>query len=164
MMVSAIEIAMIGQFAENVYFGKPCGLMDQMACSVGGLIHIDFKNPEEPVVSPVAVEFEKYNHSLCIVDTKGSHADLTDDYAAVPKEMKQVAEFLGQPVLRLVDEKDFYKNIAEIREKYGDRAVLRTMHLFEENKRVQKAEKLLPQTVQKKYCKKLKKLLLFKTD
>ena len=138
MEISPVFLAQVGQYAENVYFGKPCGLMDQMACSVGGLIHIDFKDPAQPVVSPVAVEFEKYDHSLCIVDTKGSHADLTDDYAAVPREMKQVAEYLGQPVLRMVDEKDFYEKIGEIREAYGDRAVLRTIHLFEENKRVDK--------------------------
>jgi len=138
MKISPVFLAQTGQFAENVYFGKPCGMMDQMACSVGGLIHIDFKNPEEPVVSPVTVEFEKYDHSLCIVDTKGSHADLTDDYAAIPKEMKQAAQFLGQPVLRFVKEETFYEKIGEIREKFGDRAVLRTIHLFEENKRVDK--------------------------
>ena len=138
MEISPIYIAQTGQYAENVFFGKPCGLMDQMACSVGGLIHIDFEDPAVPVVTPVNVEFEKYEHSLCIVDTKGSHADLTDDYAAVPREMKQVAEHLGQPVLRKVDEKDFYVKISEIRAAYGDRAALRAIHLFEENKRVDK--------------------------
>ena len=138
MTISPIFIAQVGQYAENEFFGKPCGLMDQMACSVGGLIHIDFENPKTPIVTPVQVDFEKYEHSLCIVDTKGSHADLTDDYAAVPREMKQVAEYLGQPVLRKVEEKDFYAKIGEIRAAYGDRAALRAIHLFEENKRVDK--------------------------
>lgn len=136
MEISPVFIAQVGQYAENVFFGKPCGLMDQMASSVGGLIHIDFEHPETPIVKQVNVDFEKYGHSLCIVDTKGSHADLTDDYAAVPQEMKQVAGFFGKPVLRMVEEKDFYEKMTEIREAYGDRAVLRALHLFEENKRV----------------------------
>lgn len=138
MKVSPVFIAQVGQYAENVFFGKPCGLMDQMASSVGGLIHIDFEDPKKPVVNQVHVDFEKYGHSLCIVDTKGSHADLTDDYAAVPKEMKQVANYFDQPVLRFVKEEEFYEKISEIREAYGDRAVLRSLHLFEENKRVDK--------------------------
>ncbi len=138
MEISPVKIAQVGQFAENVYFGKPCGLMDQMACSVGGLIHIDFENTKEPFVEKVNVDFGKYNHSLCIVDTKGSHQDLTDDYAAVPQEMKAVAKYFGKNVLREVDEKDFYKNIADIRKKTSDRAVLRAVHFFEEEKRVEK--------------------------
>jgi len=143
MGISPVFIAQVGQYAENKFFGKPCGLMDQMACSVGGLIHIDFEDPKTPIVTPVQVEFEKYGHSLCIVDTKGSHADLTDDYAAIPYEMKQVAEYLGHPVLRKVDEKEFYASISKIRESYGDRAALRTIHLFEENKRVDKQLEVL---------------------
>ena len=136
MEISPVFLAQVGQYAENVFFGKPCGLMDQMACSVGGLIHIDFENPEEPLVHKVDAAFEKFSHSLCIVDTKGSHADLTDDYAAVPAEMKQVAQFFAQSVLREVQEQEFYDKIAIIREAYGDRAVLRAIHFYEENQRV----------------------------
>lgn len=136
MKVSSVDIAKIGQFAENVYFGKPCGLMDQMACSVGGLIYIDFKDRENPVIEQILCEFEKYEYSLCIVDTKGSHEDLTGDYAAIPIEMKQVAEFFGKKVLREVEESDFYANIANLRAKVSDRAVIRAMHFFEEQKRV----------------------------
>lgn len=143
MKVDPILIAQIGQYAENVYFGKPCGLMDQMASSVGGLINIDFKDPEKPVVKRVNVDFEEYGHSLCIVDTKGSHADLTDDYAAIPEEMKKVANFFDEDVLRKVDKNDFYLNLPKIREILGDRAVLRAMHLFEENKRVDEEVKAL---------------------
>ncbi|MDD6571875.1 MAG: galactokinase family protein [Thermoflexaceae bacterium] len=138
MAISSVKIAQVGQYAENEYFGKPCGLMDQMACSVGGLIHIDFRDTANPVVNKVNVDFSKYAHSLCIVDTKGSHQDLTDDYAAVPKEMKAVAACFGKEVLREVDEKDFYANIADIRKKTNDRAVLRAIHFFEEEKRVEK--------------------------
>lgn len=136
MKVSPVFIAQAGQYAENVYFGKPCGLMDQMACSVGGLINIDFADPSEPVMRKVEVEFEDYHHSLCIVDTKGSHADLTDEYAAVPAEMKAVAEKLGKPVLRQIDEAEFYKKIPELRKELGDRPVLRAIHFLNENKRV----------------------------
>lgn len=138
MEVSPVFIAQAGQYAENVYFGKPCGLMDQMACSVGGLINIDFADPSEPVMQKVKVEFEDYHHSLCIVDTKGSHADLTDEYAAVPAEMKAVAAKLGQEVLRKVDQAEFYAKIPEIREELGDRGVLRAIHFFNENERVGK--------------------------
>ncbi len=134
--VDAVEIAKVGQYAENVYFGKPCGLMDQCASSVGGLINIDFKDPSKPVVRHVDVDFANFKHSLCIVDTKGSHADLTPDYAAVPQEMKSVAEYFGKTVLEEVSEEEFYTNFVAVREKCGDRAVLRAMHLFEENKRV----------------------------
>ncbi|MDO4941791.1 MAG: galactokinase family protein [Lachnospiraceae bacterium] len=138
MKVSPVLIAQAGQYAENIYFGKPCGLMDQMACSVGGLINIDFADPSEPVMRKVEVEFEDYHHSLCIVDTKGSHADLTDEYAAVPAEMKAVAEKLGKPVLRQIDAAEFYKKIPELREEFGDRPVLRAIHFLNENERVGK--------------------------
>lgn len=138
MTISPVKIAQAGQYAENEYFGKPCGLMDQMACSVGGLIHIDFRDTGNPVVNKVNVDFSKYAHSLCIVDTKGSHQDLTDDYAAVPEEMKAVAAYFGKEVLREVDEKEFYAGIADIRKKTNDRAVLRAVHFFEEEKRVEK--------------------------
>ncbi len=134
----SILLAQIGQEAENIYFGKPCGLMDQMACSVGGLIQIDFFNPQQPIVKKVEVDFEDFGHSLCIVDTKGSHADLTDDYAAIPQEMKRVSEYFGKEFLAEVDEKEFYSKIAEVRKAAGDRAVLRAIHIFNENKRVEK--------------------------
>lgn len=137
MNISPVEIAQVAQYSENVYFGKPCGLMDQMACSVGGLIHIDFADPKNPVVEKVDVDFSAYHHSLCITDTKGSHADLTDEYASIPQEMKKVAEFFGKEFLREVDPQEFYKNIAKIREKCGDRPVLRALHFFEEEKRVE---------------------------
>lgn len=139
MKVSSIEIAKIGQYAENVYFGKPCGLMDQMACSVGGLVYIDFKDKENPVVEQVPSDFEGNAYSLCIVDTKGSHADLTDDYAAIPDEMRQVALFFGKNNLREVLPEEFYDNIAVLREKTSDRAVLRAMHFYTEQERVLEA-------------------------
>ena len=137
MGISPVEIAQVAQYAENVFFGKPCGLMDQMACSVGGLIHIDFADPGNPMVEKVEVDFGAYHHSLCITDTKGSHADLTDDYALIPQEMKKVASFFGKEFLREVDEKEFYKNIAKLQKECGDRAVLRSLHFFEEDKRVE---------------------------
>ena len=138
MSISAIEIAIIGQYAENIYFGKPCGLMDQMACSVGNLVYIDFANPNRPEVEKIEFDMEQYGYSLCITDTKGSHADLTDDYAMIPQEMKKVAEFFGKEFLREVDVKDFYKDIAKIRKTCGDRPVLRALHFFEEDARVEK--------------------------
>ena len=136
--VSAVEIAKIGQYAENVYFGKPCGLMDQMACSVGSLVHIDFADPEKPQFEKVDYDFAARGYHLCITDTKGSHADLTPDYAAVPAEMRSVAEYFGKNVLHEVGEEEVVKNISVLREKCGDRAVLRALHFYEENKRVQK--------------------------
>ena len=139
MKISAIEIAIIGQYAENVYFGKPCGLMDQMACSVGGMVHIDFADSSNPVVEPVAFDIAKHGYSLCITDTKGSHADLTDDYAAIPVEMKQVANFFGKDFLHEVSKDELMNNLTAIREKTNDRAVLRALHFVEENERV-KAE------------------------
>ncbi len=136
--VDAITIAKIAQYAENVYFDKPCGLMDQMACSVGGFVTIDFNNPAEPIVNEVKFDFASSGHSLCIVDTKGSHSDLTDDYAAIRSEMEAVAGVFGKNVLREVDEEEFKKNIPAVREKVGDRAVLRAMHFFADNARVLK--------------------------
>ena len=136
MTVDPVLIAQIGQYAENVYFGKPCGLMDQCASSVGSLINIDFKDIDKPVVRKVDVDFSKFEHSLCIVDTKGSHADLTDEYAAIPAEMKKIANYFNKEFLREVDEQEFFDNIAKVREIGNDRAVLRAIHLFTENKRV----------------------------
>ena len=136
--VDAITIAKIAQYAENVYFDKPCGLMDQMACSVGGFVTIDFNNPAEPIVNEVKFDFASSGHSLCIVDTKGSHSDLTDDYAAIRSEMENVAGCFGKKVLREVDEDEFKKNISTVREKVGDRAVLRALHFYADNARVLK--------------------------
>ena len=138
MSVSPIAVAQIGQYAENVYFGKPCGLMDQMASSVGNLVHIDFKNPQEPVVEKVDCDIEKLGYSLCITDTKGSHADLTHEYAAVPEEMKAVASYFGKEVLQTITVEDILSNIDAIRKKVGDRSVLRALHFINENKRVER--------------------------
>lgn len=136
MGISAIEIAIIGQYAENVYFGKPCGLMDQMASSVGSLVHIDFANPEEPVVEKVSFDMDAHGYSLCITDTKGSHADLTDDYAAIPKEMKQAAACFGKEFLRDVTKEEVFARLGEIRKAAGDRAALRAIHFVCEDGRV----------------------------
>lgn len=143
MNVDPVLIAQIGQYAENVYFGKPCGLMDQCACSVGSLINIDFKDNSNPIVRKVEVDFPEFKHSLCIVDVHASHADLTADYASIPTEMKAVAKVFGKEVLREVNEKEFYNRLPEVRKSVNDRAVLRAIHLFEENKRVEKAVKAL---------------------
>ena len=145
MEIDMVTIAKVGQFAENVFFGKPCGLMDQCACAVGGLISIDFNDPAAPVVKHVDVDFSKYNHSLCIVDTKGSHADLTDEYAAVPTEMEKIAHYFNKEVLRDVDEEEFYTCIRSLRGFAGDRAVLRAIHFFNENNRVGKLVNALDQ-------------------
>ena len=136
MSVSAVDIAIIGQYAENVYFGKPCGLMDQMACSVGNLVYIDFENPNKPIVEKVEFDMEEYGYSLCITDTKGSHADLTEEYAAVPEEMKLVAKHFGQEVLRGITVQDILKEIKALRSELGDRGVLRALHFVNENERV----------------------------
>ena len=135
--VSTIEIAQIGQYAENVYYGKPSGLMDQMASSVGGLVFIDFNDPKTPIVEKVDYDFAHSGYTLCTIDSGADHADLTDEYAAMPIEMKKVAHFFGKGVLREVDEQEFYAKIAEIRKETGDRAVLRGIHFFNENLRVQ---------------------------
>ncbi len=134
--VSAIQIAQIGQWAENVYFGKPCGLMDQMASSVGNIITIDFADPANPVVQPVDVDFAKAGLALCILDSGADHADLTDEYAAVPAECKAVAAVCGKEVLRDVPFADFVKHIPEARRLHGDRAVLRAFHFYADNDRV----------------------------
>ena len=131
------DYAKIGQYAENVYFGKPCGLMDQMASSVGNLVHIDFADPADPIVEKIDFDMAKSGYSLCITDTKGSHVDLTADYAAVPAEMCAVAEMLGKPVLNELSEQDIIDHMADIRTKLGDRYLLRALHYFEEVKRVE---------------------------
>jgi len=131
-----VQLAVFGQKAENNYFNKPCGLMDQIACAVGGAVAIDFKDNSNPVVESVSADFAAEGYKLAIVDTGGDHADLTDDYAAVPLEMKNVAKLFGEDTLRNVDESVFTERISEIREQTGDRAILRALHFFEENKRV----------------------------
>ena len=151
--VSTVDIAKIGQYAENQYLKKPCGLMDQMACSVGGFVHIDFKKTSDidplfddsyPAIERIDFNPADYGYSLVITDTKASHADLTDEYAAIPGEMKAVAEFFGKEVLTEVSEDEFMSRIPEIRTRTGDRAVMRAIHFFGENKRVQiEAESLL---------------------
>ncbi len=133
---TAVEIAQIGQWAENVYFGKPCGLMDQTASSVGSIIGIDFADTTKPVVERLEFDFEKSGYALCIIDSGADHADLTDEYAAIPGELKKVCAVFGKEYLRDVDEDGFYANIAKVRRETGDRATLRAMHIFEENKRV----------------------------
>ncbi len=134
--VDNVEIAKLAQYAENVFFGKPCGLMDQVACAVGGIVAIDFKDPKAPVINKVDFDISAAGYNLCIVNTGGNHADLTDDYASVPAEMKSVAAYFGKSVLREVDEDEFFASIAALRESVGDRAVLRALHFFGENKRV----------------------------
>lgn len=141
--VSAVKIAQISQYAENEYFGKPSGLLDQMASSVGGFVAIDFRSTSAPVIVPIEFDIAKYGYSLCIVDTKGSHADLTPEYAAIPEEMKAAAAVFGKNVLREVNEEEFRANISKVREKCGDRAVLRALHFFDENKRVDTAAEAL---------------------
>ena len=145
MKADAVEIAKYGQFAENDFFGKPCGLMDQMACSVGSLCQIDFEDPENPKIKRIAFDLDAAGYALCITDTKGSHADLTDDYAAVPAEMKQAAACFGKQVLREVPVEELMAGIPMIREKCGDRAALRALHFAAENERAVSEGKALEQ-------------------
>lgn len=141
--VSAVKNAQIAQYAENVYFGKPSGLMDQMASSVGGFITIDFKDTANPEIESIAYDFSASGYNLCIVDTKGDHADLTPEYAAIPAEMRSVAEFFGKSELRDITKGDVTENIAKVRKSCGDRAVARAMHFFDENERVRKQAEAL---------------------
>lgn len=136
--VSQAEVAQIGQYAENVFFGKPCGLMDQTASAVGNLVTIDFKDKDHPKIDSVDFDFASCGHALCIIDTRASHADLTDEYAAIPNEIKEIANYFGKDVLTEIDEKDFFASIPILREKCGDRAVLRAVHFYQENARVPK--------------------------
>ncbi len=129
-------VAIIGQYAENEYFGKPCGLMDQTTCAVGGIVTIDFLNPRDPVVRKVKFDFASQNYSLLVVDTGGNHADLTDDYASVPREMKSVARELGAEVCREIHTDDLIQKIKSLRPKVGDRAILRAFHFLDDNVRV----------------------------
>ena len=134
--VSQPEIAMIGQYAENVFFGKPCGLMDQTASAVGNLVTIDFYDKDQPVITPVNFDFASCGHALCIIDSGADHADLTDEYAAIPGEIKAVAACFGKEVLTQIDEADFYAHLPHLRKSCGDRAVMRCIHFYQENARV----------------------------
>lgn len=131
--IDPVTAAQIAQYAENVYFGKPSGLLDQMASSVGGFTFIDFKDPAKPVIQKVDFDITEAGYALCVVDTGGSHADLTGEYAAIPQEMKQVAAFFGKEVLRDVEKDQFYRRLGEVRKATSDRAVLRAMHFFDED-------------------------------
>lgn len=141
--LDAVTLAKIGQRAENVYFGKPCGLLDQTACAVGMAAAVDFANPTEPVVETADFDFTASGYDLCIIDTRSDHADLTDAYAAVPAEMKAVAHYFGKEVLREVDEEEFLSALAQVRLQTGDRAVLRAMHFFAENRRAKEQAEAL---------------------
>ena len=141
--VNDVEIAIIGQYAENVFFGKPCGLMDQMACSVGSLVYIDFADEKNPIIEKVMYDLSDNGYTLCITDTKGSHADLTDEYAAIPKEMKEIASYYKKDYLLGVTMDDILSDMSELRNRFSDRAVLRAMHFIEENRRVKKGVEAL---------------------
>lgn len=136
--IGVIKIAQIAQYAENEYFGKPSGLMDQMASSVGGFVAIDFKDTQSPIIEKIDVDFASFGHALCIIDTKGDHADLTPDYAAIPAEMKAVAQHFSVEYLRQICREDIMLNIDMLRSELGDRAILRSFHFFDENERVDK--------------------------
>ncbi|MBP3437323.1 MAG: galactokinase [Clostridia bacterium] len=137
------KIAKIAQYAENVYFGKPCGLMDQTACAVGGFVYIDFEDKEAPEIEPLSFSLADAGYALCITNTGGNHADLTPDYAAVPAEMKAVAAYFGKEVLRGLTEADILENIPVLRKATGDRAIMRALHFVRENNRVEKAREAL---------------------
>ncbi len=134
--VDNTEIAILAQYAENEFFGKPCGLMDQVACAAGGLVGIDFADPKNPVIEKMEFDLDGAGYSLCIVNTGGNHADLGEDYASVPAEMKSVAAAMGKTVLNEVNEDDVIAAVPKLRESVGDRAIMRALHFFAENKRV----------------------------
>ena len=134
--LTAVEIAQLGQRVENDYFGKPSGLMDQMASSVGGIITIDFADPDRPVIEHLDFDFAACGHALCIIDSGADHANLTDEYAAIPRDMKAVAALFGKEVLRQVNPAEFFARLSEVRAAVGDRAVMRAMHFFTDNQRV----------------------------
>lgn len=135
--VENTEIAKMAQFAENVFFGKPCGLMDQMACAVGGFVYIDFEDTSKPIIEKIPFDLSAKGYALCIVNTGGNHADLNDDYASVPKEMKAVAGYFGKEYLRLLDKSTVLSACEQLRQVVGDRAILRAIHFFNENERVE---------------------------
>ena len=141
----AVEIAKIGQYAENEYFGKGSGLMDQMVSSVGGFVFIDFRDTENPVIEKHSFSFDQAGYCICVTDTKGSHADLTEDYVSIPTEMKRVAKQFGKEVLRQVEEEEFYRSIPQLRHSCTDREILRAAHFFGENQRAKLEAKALEQ-------------------
>ena len=141
--LTPVEIAQIGQYAENVYFGKPSGLMDQTASAVGGMVFIDFADPKNPIVEKLDFEFEAAGHALCIIDCGADHANLTGEYAAIPGELKALCALFGKEVLRDIPEEAFFAKLPEIRRKVSDRAILRAIHFYQENKRVQKQAQAL---------------------
>ncbi len=141
--VDRVEIAKMAQVTENRFFGKPCGLMDQVACAHGGIVAIDFADPAAPVITPMDFDLTAAGYALCIINTGGSHADLNDDYASVPAEMKAAAAAMGVPVLRETDEQAFVDAIPALRAQVGDRAILRALHFFAENRRVESQTKAL---------------------
>jgi galactokinase len=141
--LSALEIAKMGQKAENAYFGKPCGLMDQIACASGGAVAIDFQDLTTPRIAKIPVDLTALGYVLCVVDTRGSHADLTEDYAAIPAEMKAVAAFFGKKDLREVSRAAVVDKAPELRKALGDRAIMRALHFFSENSRVDEMREVL---------------------
>ena len=143
--VTQAEVAQIGQYAENVFFGKPCGLMDQTASAVGNLVTIDFLDKEHPVIKPVGFDFSACGHALCIIDSGADHADLTDEYAAITSELKAVCAHFGKEVLTQIEEKEFFAAIPALRKACGDRAVIRAIHFYQENARVPKQVAALEQ-------------------
>ena len=134
--LTPVQIAQIGQYAENVYFGKPSGLMDQMASSVGGLVFIDFEDPANPIVERLEYDFAASGYALCIIDSGADHADLTDEYAAIPGELKALCALFGKEVLRQIPQEQFYEALPQIRHQVPDRAILRAIHFYNENRRV----------------------------
>ena len=138
-----IALAVIGQRAENVYFGKPSGLLDQMACALGGIQFFDFSDPAVPYAERIDFDFQKCGHTLVVIDTGADHADLTDCYAAITRELASVDAFFGATALRDVNESDFFASLPVLRRLFGDRAMLRAMHVFDENRRVLKAREAL---------------------
>lgn len=136
--LTPVEIAQIGQWAENVYFGKPCGLMDQMASAVGGMVFIDFADSDKPVVERLDFDFSAAGHALCIIDSGADHADMTGEYAAVPGELRELSALYGKSVLREVPEEEFFSTLSEVRHRVPDRAVLRAFHFYQENDRVRR--------------------------
>ncbi|MBO5945565.1 MAG: galactokinase [Clostridia bacterium] len=142
-VVENTTVAKVAQYAENVYFGKPSGLMDQMACAVGGFVYIDFENKNEPKIEPISLSLKDHGYELCIVNTGGNHADLNDDYASVPREMRAVAALLGREVLAGVSECDLISEAKKIRREAGDRALLRALHFVRENRRVDRGRDAL---------------------
>ena len=134
--LTPMEVAQIGQYAENVYFGKPCGLMDQMASAVGGTVFIDFEDTNAPMVLRMDFNLREAGYALCIIDSGADHADLTEEYAAIPAELGQISRFFGKEVLRQVPEEDFYRELPALRGQVTDRAILRAIHVYQENRRV----------------------------